>query len=148
MTNTTFPPNKVPFMTNTSFFSDTLSFLLSLSVQCMAFRSQNQCGLHQPKKVKLQEQSAAHCNTLQHVVCTQNQDGLHPPQGVKVQHTATHCNKLQRTATHYNTLQRTATHCNTLQHTATHCICAKSTWTTSNPRNELQSIKSRLALSW
>jgi len=35
--------------------------------------------------------------------------------------TATHCNTLQHTATHCNTLQHTATHCNTLQHIAAHC---------------------------
>jgi len=31
--------------------------------------------------------------------------------------TATHCNTLQHTATHCNTLQHTPTHCSTLQHT-------------------------------
>jgi len=47
------------------------------------------------------DQTATHCNALQH--------------------TATHCSTLQHTAAHCITLQHTATHCNTLLHTATNC---------------------------
>jgi len=135
-------------MTNTTFFSDTLSFLLSLSVQCLAFRSQNQRGLHQPKKVKLQQQSAAHYNTLQHNATRCVYANPTRTTSTTRSQSATHCNTLQHTATLCNALRHTTTHCNALQHTATHCICAKSTRTTSNPRSEGQSIKSRLALSW
>ena len=67
------------------------------------------------------ENTATHCNTLQHTTTSMCTDIGEAPSrfscAATLQHAATHCNTLQHTATHCNTLQNT---CNTLQHTTTY----------------------------
>jgi len=57
------------------------------------------------------EDTATHCNMLQHAAT----------RCYTLQHTATYCNTLQHTATHCTTLHQTATHCSTLHHIAKYC---------------------------
>ena len=79
------------------------------------------------RKTENVNQTAAHCNTLQHTATCCNTHQILPhmwmshvihvterskPKNVSItlQHTATHCNTLQHTATPYNTLQHPDRH--------------------------------------
>jgi len=78
------------------------------------------------------QDTATHCNTLQHTAphCTTLQHTA--THCATLQHTAPHCNTLQHTAIHVNTLQHTATYCYTLQHFAAHCSALQNTTTRCN----------------
>jgi len=66
------------------------------------------------------QNTATHCNTLQHIAshCNTRQHTANRAVSYLLQHNATET--LQHTATRCNTMQHTATHCNILHHTATH----------------------------
>ena len=71
------------------------------------------------------ENTALHCNTLQHTA--KHRTTLH--------HTAPLCNTLQHTATHCTTLHHATPHCPTLHYIDTHCTTLQHTAT---PRTTLQ----------